>query len=243
MKKVAIHQANFFPWLPFFHKLASVDHFVLLDDVQYERTGAGSWQNRVRLAFQGNPYWLTCPLDRSVPKTAQIREMRIQADPRWKKKAINTLQLQYKKAPHFEAAFPLVQELILNDTSNLAHYNEHAIRRICQHLELTTIISLSSDLNIQTTGTQRLIDLVKASDGDTYFAGRNAARTYQENEAFDQQGIELVLENYSALPYAQLKTTEFVSGLSIIDALMNVGAEETVALLQIHQLPDHATVA
>ncbi len=232
MKKVAIHQVNFFPWLPFFHKLASVDHFVLLDDVQYERTGAGSWQNRVRLAFQGNPYWLTCPLDRSVPKTASIMEMRIQDDPRWKKKAINTLQLQYKKAPHFETVFPLVQELILNDTDNLAQYNEHTIRSICNLMGLTTTISRSSELNVQTTGTQRLIDLVKAADGGVYYAGRNAARTYQENEAFEQQDVVLTLENFTETPYPQLKTTEFVAGLSIVDALMNVGSEETRKLIQ-----------
>lgn len=232
MKSVAIHQVNFFPWLPFFHKLASVDHFILLDDVQYERTGAGSWQNRVRLAFQGAPYWLTCPLDRSVPKTAMIREMRIQADPRWQKKAINTLQLQYKKAPNFDVAFPLIKELILNDTNNLALYNEHAIRSVCNHLGLTTTITRSSELNIDSTGTQRLIDLVKAVGGNSYYAGRNAARTYQENEAFDAQGIELELENYNPVEYPQLKTKEFVSGLSIIDALMNVSGDETVALLQ-----------
>ncbi len=48
MAIVAIHQPNFFPWLGYFDKIARCDHFVLLDHVQFQKTG-GVWSNRVRM--------------------------------------------------------------------------------------------------------------------------------------------------------------------------------------------------
>lgn len=231
-KVVAIHQANFFPWLPFFHKISTADHFILLDDVQYERTGAGSWQNRVRLACQGQLYWLTCPLDRRVPKTAKIMEMQRLADESWIHKATKSIQHQYGKADFFDECHPMISELMKYKSVNLAQYNENAIRFICNKLSLSTTISRSSDLEVTSTGTQRLIDLVKSVNGDTYYAGRNASETYQENDKFAEQGLALLIEDYEVEPYSQANNKNFVAGLSIIDALLNVGFSKTRQLIQ-----------
>jgi len=52
MKLVAIHQPNFFPWLGYFDKIRQADVFVMLDSVQFQKTG-GTWSNRVMLNFGG----------------------------------------------------------------------------------------------------------------------------------------------------------------------------------------------
>lgn len=232
MKSVAIHQLNFFPWLPFFHKLAAVDHFILLDDVQYERTGAGSWQNRVRLAHQGKQFWLTCPLDRSIPKTANIMQMRLHKDRTWQRKAIGTINNHYRKAAHFNEVLPLIKPLIEYESDNLADYNEHAIYSIAAYLGIKTTVTRSSSLNVTSNTTQRLIDLVKAVGGNTYYAGRNATQTYQDNNAFAEQGLNLTVENYHLTPYKQVNNPEFVPGLSILDTLLNVDPDSICKLLQ-----------
>ena len=66
---VAIHQPNFFPWLGYFDKIRRADFFILLDDVQYPKTGAGSWSNRVKVMINGEGRWLTAPVDRSFHGT------------------------------------------------------------------------------------------------------------------------------------------------------------------------------
>ncbi len=47
----AIHQPNFFPWLGYFDKIKRCDKFVVLDDVQFPKTGGG-WSNRVAVIFK-----------------------------------------------------------------------------------------------------------------------------------------------------------------------------------------------
>src|ERR1041385_6733376 len=63
-KLVAIHQPNFFPWLGYFNKIARADIFIVLDNVQFSKTG-GTWSNRVRLLLEGWPMWATLPVERS----------------------------------------------------------------------------------------------------------------------------------------------------------------------------------
>lgn len=55
MIKIAIHQANFCPWYPFFYKMAMVDKFILLNNVQFEKNG---FQNR----FKYKDKWMTKPV-------------------------------------------------------------------------------------------------------------------------------------------------------------------------------------
>lgn len=43
--RIAIHQPNLIPWLPFFYKMAMVDKFIILDNVQFEK---GGFQNRYK---------------------------------------------------------------------------------------------------------------------------------------------------------------------------------------------------
>lgn len=54
--RIAIHQPNFIAWLPFFYKMASVDKFVVLGNVQFEKNG---YQNRYKLS---NGKWVTKPV-------------------------------------------------------------------------------------------------------------------------------------------------------------------------------------
>ena len=225
MPIVAIHQPNFLPWLGFFDKIARADVFVLLDSVQFPKKG-GTWTNRVRILVNGQPTWLTVPVERSYHGTRTIREMRVRDDDgRWRETALKTLHSAYGRAPFFEAVRAELEPLLRDPTDQLADYNERTIRRLCELLGLDTPLVRSSELATDGHGTDLLVALVQAADGDVYLAG-GGAEGYQEDEKFAEAGIELRSQGFVAPPYPQ-GDHEHVGGLSAVDAILHVGFDGT----------------
>ena len=199
---VAIHQPNFFPWLGYFDKIRRADAFVFLDTVAYPRAGSGgmgSWVNRVRIAVQGEPQWVTCPL-RRMPLGAPILTAEIDNRQPWRKKLLGTLRASYGKSMRFAQAMNVLQPLIESPESNLAAFNTAAITVMAQHLGLTTRFLRQSELPHEGKATELLISLVKAAGGTDYLTGGGASR-YQENELFAKQGVGLVYQSFNPTPY------------------------------------------
>ena len=78
--------------------------------------------------------------------------------------------------------------------------------------------------------TQALIDYTKKLNGQVYLCG-GGSETYLEEEKFVEQGINLEFQNYMHPIYDQRGTKEFISGLSVIDALFNVGSEDLIKII------------
>jgi WbqC-like protein family len=229
MALVAIHQPNFLPWLGFFDKIARADVFVLLDSAQFPKKG-GTWINRVRILVNGEPSWLTVPIERAYHGTRSIREMRVRdEDRRWREGARKTLRSAYGRAPFFASVQAELEPLVEDPTDELALYNERAIRRLCELLGLVTPLVRASELTEQGTGTARLVSLVHAAGGDGYLVG-GGADGYQEDDVFAAAGIELLRQDFVPPRYPQ-GTGEHHPGLSVVDALMRVGFQGTRALL------------
>jgi hypothetical protein len=223
---VAIHQPNFFPWLGFFDKLRRCDVFVLLDSVQFSK---GSRTNRTQILVSGSPQWITAPV-RRLGTDQLIQDVLIDDQRDWRSKVIKTLHASYARAPAFAASMPMLEALIADPSSRLADYNEHAIRRLAQELGLTgTSIVRASELEVSGRSTQLLVDIVHALGATAYLAGGGAGG-YQDNELFAGAGVELVFQRFEPPAYPQLTATP-APGLSIIDALMQCGAEGAAELL------------
>ena len=173
----------------------------------------------------GEPAWVTVPVNRSFHGTREIREIEIDDARPWREKMLRTLEQSYARAPCFGEVFPLISELISNPAGRIAEHNEASIRVLSELLGLDPgRMLLSSDLDVDGAATERLIRLVQAAGGDTYLAG-GGAEGYQEDDAFAAAGIELIPQNFEHPVYAQ-GAGEFVSGLSVVDALMHQGPAE-----------------
>lgn len=229
-KLVAIHQPNFFPWLGYFNKIARADVFIILDTVQFPKTG-GSWLNRVQLVLDGERKWATMPINRSYHGVRTINEMQIADDGRWREKFLRSISINYRRAPFFDDVFPSLSELVNRREASLAAFNRAAIMSVLDRLELERgkIID-SSSLHAQGSGTDLLVELVRVVGGTSYLCGGGASG-YQEDEKFAAAGLELVYQDYCHPVYPQAATHEFVAGLSIIDALMNCSWSGTRKLL------------
>jgi len=219
---VGIHQPNLMPWLGYFYKMFKSDIFIFLDDVQIQKTGA-SYTNRVSINANGKAQFLTIPIKRESG-TININETKF-IDKRWKKKIIGNLQNNYAKAQYFKENRDFIFELINYETSNLADYNMNFITNIAKKLNFDTKIVKSSNYNIKTTSTQRLIDLLKVLNGNVYLSGGGGDK-YQDQQMYENNGIELRYNNFKPFPYEQFKSNGFVAGLSVVDAVFNIGFED-----------------
>ena len=231
MPVVAIHQPNFFPWLGFFDKLARCDVFIVMDDVQFPKAGAGGWTNRVPLLINGASKWVTVPVVRSHHGVRTIRETEISEDEPWRERLLEQLRHSYGKAQHYAEAMALLTPLIEQRTASLCEYNANAIAEIGGALGIPAarLVTMSS-LPHSGSATDLLIALVQACAGDTYLCGAGSSG-YLEPEKFAAAGIRLVFQNFTPVAYPQRGAPAFVPGLSIIDALANRGVAGTAALL------------
>ncbi len=229
---VACHQPNFLPWLGYFAKIARSDVFFLLDDVQFTQ-GANrhNWTSRVRIDAANGPMWLSLPVRRSGEGRQTILDLRTDGQSRWLQKMLKTLDESYRKAPHSSECLPPIIDILGHHQGSVCETNVELIRTICRMLDLNTTIVRSSGHRVKGTATERIINLARAANGSTYLSG-DGADDYQLVDEFKSAGLELRKLNFCLQPYQQRRGAAFVPGLSIIDALCNVGVGRTRELLE-----------
>lgn len=230
---VAIHQPNFFPWLGFFDKMIQSDKFILLDHVT-NRPNDAIYTKRVTIVCNSEEFWLTVPI--AKPKGVEfvaINKMEVAKD-NFDKKHLRTVETNYRKAPYFEAYFPLFESFYTNSTPLIAERNIATITAIAGELDIQTPLYLSSDFVTGTASTRLLIDLVKAVEGDIYLHGSMAVsdKGYQENDLFLKNGIMPAPQQFRHPEYRQYNNKNtFIKGASAMDALFNLGSHELKMLM------------
>ena len=228
---VAAHQPNFLPWLGYFDKLARADVFVVLDDVQFPRTGRGTWTNRTQVLVNGRAHWLTIPVRRDFNGSRAISAMEIDESQGWRDKRAKTIRMAYGRAPGFGEVWDTLEPLLMNSVSNLAEYNLALIYGIGSSLGIdTSKIVKGSDIRAQGSATEMLISTVRAVGGDAYLSGGGASG-YQEDAKFDESGVVLREQAFVEPVRDQHGAEHFVAGLSVLDSLMNLGFDGTRDLL------------
>lgn len=212
-----IHQPNFLPWLGYFYKIAKVDTFVFLDNVDIEIGGSRAITNRTKIKMQSGESWISNPIVKGNIKTIS-KIGYVQSN--WKDKNLKTIFLTYKKAPFFDEIYPLTEQIFSYESYNLSEFNINAIKIICNHIGVQTNFLKASDLMLENEDRNgRIIEICKKCECDIYFSGRGAVN-YHDEELFTENNIKIIYTNFQQIPYNQL-FGEFIPGLSIIDFLFN----------------------
>ncbi len=228
-KICAIHQPNFFPWLGYFYKIAQSDVFVLYDTVQIELNSQQAYVNRTKIKTANGVQWLTCPVIRDNDMT--IRNVKCTDKFNWKKKHLKTLYFAYKKSKNFNRIFPRIENIYNRFTHNLAANNEYAIKEICTLLDIDTKIVKASDLNFKDGGrTQKLVHICQSLGAGYYLSGKGGIG-YHDLNVFKTAGIQIKTTDFSHAVYVQLHDNDFVSGLSILDAMFNMNNKKLKYLI------------
>lgn len=221
---VAIHQLHYLPWLRYFDKVWRSDVFVVLDDIQFTKNG---WQNRNRVKTSSGAVRLTVPVHAKARMT--LDRIGIDNGTHWPKKHWRTLDLSYRKAPHFAAYAPFLEKAYAIRWESLNALNRHLLHFFVQALGIDTPIVYSSKLDVPGEATERLINLVKAVGGDTYYSGAFALEEYLDVEMMKNAGIDVKLQHWHCPLYPQLHY-DFIPDLSIVDLLFNCGQRSLAVL-------------
>lgn len=227
---VAIHQPNFLPWLGYFNKIARSDIFVLLDHVQFPKTG-GCWTNRVKVIVGGVSSWMTVPIQRNYQGVQSINNICIDNSKPWRKKMCKAFETNYRKCAYFSSTIDLLAEIFSYKGNNIAEFNTRGLKKISEHIGWNDrMFIISSNLKCYEDGTDLLVSISKAVGATIYLAGGGAG-DYQDDTVFKKNGVTVAYQNYKHPLYPQSRSKQFHPGLSIIDALFEIGPAETVRLL------------
>ncbi len=218
--KLAVMQPYFLPYLGYWQLIRSVDRFVVFDDVAYIKRG---WVNRNRLLIQGAPHYFTAPV-RDASQNRRICDTRLAADGDWRGTLVRTVETAYRRAPHFDRVFPVVEALIRHDTDDLAAYLAHQLQTLAAFMRIETpFISSRAHDNAGLAGQARILDFCARESADSYHNLPGGMALYDAAD-FARAGIALRFVAMRPQPYPQ-RSPGFVPGLSIVDALMELGPD------------------
>lgn len=214
--RAAIHQPNYIPWCGYFAKIAVCEVFVFLDDA--EISPGQSYVYRSQMRDENRAYWLSQPSRRHPGDL--IKDV-VFSDPHWGASHLARISQTYRKAPFYREVLDLISPFYGDPGEKLAAFNMRLIQSVCAYLALNCRFEISSGLKPAGTSDERLISLVKLVGADTYLSGKGG-QNYQDPARFAAEGIQLDVRTYQPVPYTQIHG-DFVGGLSILDALFNLG--------------------
>lgn len=236
MKKAAIHQPNFLPWLGYFHKISMIDSFVFFDNVQFPR--GKTFGNRVKIKTGNGELWLTVPV-LSKGDLSDFHDILINNTFPWQRKMIKTIELSYKKAKFFDKYHEEFYSVFMNHYEKLADLNIGMIKYLSGVLGLNVSFHLSSEIlsDPKLNAEEKILGILKHLGISVYVSGSGAgSRRYIDEEKFKAEKIEIVWQQFNSPSYPQL-WGEFIPDLSIIDLIFNCGDKslEILKHSQIHE--------
>ena len=221
--KVAIHQPHFLPWLGFLHRMACVDLFVLLDDVQFERR---NYQNRTMIRIDGAARWFTVPVVQRSQKERVVEKLvdnRTEGARGWGPGHLRTLRHAYRDAPFLGRYFGDLRRIFETEWERLVDLNQAALEFLRDALAIRTPLLRSSDLGVEGARGELILNLCRAVRADTLLAGMGGSRGYLDVEAFARAGVRVEFQQFRHPVYRQCGPAPFIAGLSAIDTLLNCG--------------------
>lgn len=228
-------QPYFFPYIGYFQLIHSADKFIIYDTVNYIKNG---WIKRNRYLHHDTIRYFSLSIQgasshKLINNTYIAEEEQLHS----KERIVKTIHMAYSKAPYFDNVISLLDGLILNEEQNIALFNTHILREVCQYLRIDTEIHLGSEVLSQSslTGHNRVVEICEEFNAEEYHNPIGGMAMY-DREIFKAHGIDLFfIKTSTKLTYRQWDDT-FYPNLSIIDLLMFNSREEIINLLNQYTL-------
>jgi hypothetical protein len=217
--KIAIHQANYFPYPGFFHKINQADVFVIQDDIKF----VNKVTNRNKIISSSGHTWINVPIKKGH-QSLPIMDVKINNEIPWKKINFKKVCAGYNKAKFFHLYKDFFENLYKKEWNNIFDLNFETIKQVLIWLNIKTKIVIESELDVSGQHTERLVNVCKKLGADTYISGIGGKK-YLDEKLFEKNKIILKYQNYNPIKYTQHMSKSFIPNLSIIDLLANAGSE------------------
>lgn len=235
---LGIMQPYFFPYIGYWQLIKASDEFILFDDVQYIRHG---WINRNRILKPGEGWqYVTVPLKKHS-RDDIIRDIKIADNADWQDILLNPLNNYKKTAPFYSETINLIKGITgkFNDKS-IAGVNKTIIEELCGYLGINTGITVSSGLNFDYSNVRGAgdwaLEISRQKKAKTYINPVSGKELF-DKEKFLSNNVDILFLKPREIAYNQ-KRAPFEPWLSIIDALMFNGRDETVRLLSYYDITE-----
>ena len=217
--KVAIHQPQYLPWLPYLEKIEESDVFIFLDTVDFQKNGL---QNRNQIKTAQGAHWLTVPVKQQLGQ--KIQDVVIDNSIDWRRKHWQTIRQSYTKASFFKTYEQDIEALYAREWSGLNELNIELTTLMLSWMNIGTHIMRSSQMKATGVASDLVLSLCLAVGATRYLTGIGG-KNYLDSESFGKAGVEIVYRP-SSLPvaYPQLfPRAGFINHLSALDIVVNCG--------------------
>jgi len=214
-------QPTYLPWAGYFNLMIKSDIFIILDDVQFEKQ---SWQNRNRILQNGKEVVLSIPLQ-SMLKITKIMDVKVHNN-KWKKKHYQSIVQSYAKSKYKDELLMLIEPVYDLKSEYLIDYTIFFIERIIHCLELNVKVVRSSSIKVNSTRSQRLIDICLQVGVTDYLSPEGSRDYLEEDGLIPNDLLNLEYQTFIAREYSQINSLDFISHLSVIDIIANMGIKE-----------------
>ncbi len=230
---VSAHQPAYLPWLGYFHKIMLADIFVIMDDVQFEKS---SFTNRNKIISGEQEVMLTIPVKQKGHIDKTIAQIEL-SDQRWRKKHLKSIEQAYRKAPEFNPVFDLIAPVLEIEFQLLTDYTNRLTKLFLEYLDIKTTILFASDLDIKSKKLDYVIELtnkaaeiygankaVKTKPPDqpteNIFLFGALGKDYADQAILAEANIRPIFQDYHHPEYRQM-TKAFTPYISILDLIFN----------------------
>lgn len=219
MKRVAIHQPNFFPWLGFFLKAAVVAEFVVMDDCQINEQG---YTRRVLLDKERD-LWLRAPVYRLSDKPI-IAAARLRLDDGRARSMTREFDLALGHLPYVSEAHKFFQPYMAfaRQSDSLISIHLRILKLFFKELELSPRLVLSSDSGPHPSGRDRIESILHSRQPCLYVSGAGGKK-YLATPGASPFAAPYVAIDFMA--YLKLAEMEHYSGESVLTTIAMHGLE------------------
>jgi len=221
-------QPYFLPYIGYFQLIHAVDEFIVYDNIQFSKKG---WFHRNRMLQNGKDEYFSLSLKKDSD-FLDVRDRRLSDTwPADREKVLRKIRENYRKAPHFEETYPVVEKIFHFPDTHLFDFIFFSLQTVCSFLEITTPLTVSSTVDIDHSlrSQDKVIALVKKTGGNIYLNPIGGFDLYDPSD-FSAEGLTLQFHKARPFSYPQ-SGKEFVPWLSVLDLMMFNSREQVTGWL------------